>query len=188
MQRKGKGITNRYPSLVHRSDLASRCLFPATYSSTDPATSSPCKMARERNYKKHAFITDLRISINQTCKYNKATLIHMHVEEIQKLYWWSNKVQGMIQPEAAQSSIISPAEKNLLLHLLQSKSPNSSIETTTILCEYQIPASWISWGRDPFIEFWREHQPIWCVTHVLLNSSYSLSVLWVYSKILSPTW
>jgi len=83
----------------------------------------------------------------------------------------------MIQPEVAQSSIISLAEKNLLLHLLQSKSPNSSIETTTILCEYQIPASWISWGRDPFIEFWREHQPVWCVTHVLLNSSSSLSVL-----------
>jgi len=45
-----------------------------------------------------------------------------------------NKVQGMIQPEEAQSSIISPAEKNLLLHLLQSKSPNSSIETKAILC------------------------------------------------------
>ena len=88
-----------------------------------------------------------------------------------------SKVQGMIQPEEAQSSIISPAEKNLLIHLLQSKSPNSSIKTTTILCEYQIPASWISWGRDPFIEFWREHQPVWCVTHVLLNSSSSLSVL-----------
>jgi len=71
-----------------------------------------------------------------------------------------NKVQGMIQPEEAQSSIISPAEKNLLLHLLQSKSPNSSIETKEILCQYQIPASWISWERDPFIELRREHETV----------------------------
>ena len=69
-----------------------------------------------------------------------------------------SKVQGMIQPEEAQSSIISPAEKNLLLHLLQRKSPNSSIETKEILCQYQIPASWISWERDPFIEFRREQR------------------------------
>ena len=79
----------------------------------------------------------------------------------------------MIQPEEAQSNIISPAEKNLLLHLLQSKSPNSSMKTTTILYKYQIPASWISWERDPFIELWREHEPVWCVTHVFLSSSTS---------------
>jgi len=40
-------------------------------------------MARERNYKKHTFITDPRIRINQTFKYNKASLIYMHVEETQ---------------------------------------------------------------------------------------------------------
>jgi len=58
-----------------------------------------------------------------------------------------SKVQGMIQPEEAQSSIISPAERNLFLHLLQSKSPNSSIKTTAILCNYQILASMDLMGK-----------------------------------------
>ena len=53
-----------------------------------------------------------------------------------------SKVQEVIQPYEAQSSITFPAERNLFLHLLQRKSPNSSIlKPTALPYIHKIPAS-----------------------------------------------
>ena len=44
------------------------CLLPAPCHLTSPATQDPANKTRKGNYKKHAFITDSRISINQIRK------------------------------------------------------------------------------------------------------------------------
>ena len=87
MQGKERSITNLYPSLVRRYDLSPRCSLPSYFLFNRPNYTESLQKTRERNYETHAFINDLRISINQTCKYNKTTLIYMHIEEVRKLYW-----------------------------------------------------------------------------------------------------
>ena len=81
-----KRYTNRCLPLMIDPIFSPCCLLPAPCSFTGPATPRSCKMTREGNYKKHTFIIDSRIRINQIYKYNNTPLKHMHIGEPQMLY------------------------------------------------------------------------------------------------------
>ena len=86
VRERRKRSTNRGLPLMIDPIFSLCCLLPAPCSFTGPATPRSCKMAREGNYKKHTFIIDSRIRINQIHKHNNTLLKHMHIEEPQMLY------------------------------------------------------------------------------------------------------
>ena len=133
--------TNHYLALIVDPVFTPSCLLLAPCPFTGPATHRSCKSTRKGNYKKHTSIIDYRISINQMYKHLFIIKTHAHrrisntLLIIEVKFWESYNHNG---PNPATP----PSWKKSPLHLLQSKSPNSSkLKPTTLPYIHKIPAS-----------------------------------------------
>ena len=117
-----KRSTNRCLPLMIDPIFSLCCLLPAPCSFTGPATPRSCKMTREGNYKKHTFIIDSRIRINQIYKHQYAIETHAYrrtsnallMEEVKFWECYNHKRPNPATP---------PSRKKSPLHLLQANHP-----------------------------------------------------------------
>ena len=140
MRERRKGwSTNRYLALIVDPVFTPCCLLLASCPFTGPATQRSCKSTRKGNYKKHTSIIDSGISINQIYKHRFTIKTHAYrrtsnallMEEVKFWKWYNHKRPNPASP---------PSRKKSPLHLLQSKSPNSSkLKPTTLPYIHKIP-------------------------------------------------
>ena len=98
------------------------CLLLAPCSFTGPATQRSCKSTRKGNYKKHTFIIDSRIRINQIYKHQFTIETHAYRRTsntllIEEVKFWECYNHNRPNPATP------PSRKKSPLHLLQSNHP-----------------------------------------------------------------
>ena len=98
------------------------CLLSVPCSFTGPATPRSCKMTREGNYKKHTFIIDSRIRINQIYKHQFAIETHAYRRTsnallMEEAKFWECYNHNRPNPATP------PNRKKSPLHLLQENHP-----------------------------------------------------------------